>query len=83
MELPQLRVVWHKELLTHLLPTISFPTLVVVGELDVLTPPEVAREYAAKIPATQVVVIPHAGHLSNLEQPETFLEVVRNFLAEF
>jgi 3-oxoadipate enol-lactonase len=69
--------------LTHLLPTISFPTLVVVGELDVLTPPEVAREYGAKIPDAQVVVIPHAGHLSNLEQPETFFEVVRNFLARF
>ncbi len=69
--------------LTHLLPTISFPTLVAVGELDVLTPPETAREYAAKIPAARVMVIPHAGHLSNLEQPETFFEGVRDFLATF
>jgi len=69
--------------LTHLLSTISFPTLVVVGELDTVTPPEVAREYAAKIPAAQVVVIPHAGHLSNLEQPETFFEAVRSFLTTF
>jgi pimeloyl-ACP methyl ester carboxylesterase len=29
------------------------------------------------------VVIPHAGHLSNLEQPENFFEVVRSFLATF
>ncbi len=69
--------------LTHLLPTISFPTLVVVGELDVLTPPETAREYAIKIPAAQVMVIPRAGHLSSLEQPEIFFEVVRDFLATF
>jgi 3-oxoadipate enol-lactonase len=69
--------------LTHLLPTISFPTLVVVGELDAVTPPDVAREYAAKIPGAQVAIIPHAGHLSNLEQPENFFEVVRSFLATF
>jgi pimeloyl-ACP methyl ester carboxylesterase len=69
--------------LTHLLPTIPFPTLVVVGELDTVIPPEVTREYAAKIPGSQMMVIPHAGHISNLEQPETFLEVVRTFLARF
>ncbi len=69
--------------LTHLLSTITFPTLVVAGEFDVLTPPEMAQEYAAKIPSAQVVVIPQAGHLSNIEQPESFFEVVRNFLAAF
>lgn len=69
--------------LTHLLSTISFPTLVVVGELDAVTPPDVVRQYAAKIPGAQTVVIPHAGHLSNLEQPENFFEVVRSFLATF
>ena len=69
--------------LTHLLPTISCPTLVVVGELDAVTPPDMVREYAAKIPGAQMVVIPYAGHLSNLEQPEHFKEVVRSFLATF
>ncbi len=69
--------------LTSLLPTISFPTLVVVGELDAVTPPDVVRQYAATIPGAQMVVIPHAGHLSNLEQPENFFEVVRSFLATF
>ncbi len=65
---------------SDLLPSISCPTLVVVGEQDALTPPEVAREYAARIPGSQFATIPDAGHLSNLEQPEAFLEVVRNFL---
>jgi 3-oxoadipate enol-lactonase len=69
--------------LTHLLSTIAFPTLVIVGELDTLTPPEMVREYTAKIPAAQLAVIPHAGHLSNMEQPEAFFAVVRNFLATF
>lgn len=65
---------------TDLLAGITCPTLVVVGEQDVLTPPGVAQEYAAQIPGAQCVVIQHAGHLSNLEQPEAFLQVVRGFL---
>jgi 3-oxoadipate enol-lactonase len=65
---------------TDLLTSISCPTLVVVGEEDGLTPPAVAREYAASIPGSQLVTIPDAGHLSNLEQPEAFLAAVRNFL---
>src|SRR5437016_12101182 len=51
---------------TDLLATIAFPTLVIAGEQDVLTPAEVARDYAAKIAGAQFVVIPRAGHLSNL-----------------
>jgi 3-oxoadipate enol-lactonase len=63
-----------------LLATITCPTLVIVGEHDALTPLPVAQEYAAKIASAQLAVIPRAGHLSNLEQPEAFLEAVRNFL---
>jgi len=65
---------------TDLLAGISCPTLVIVGEEDALTPPSVAREYAAQIPGAQFVVITNAGHLSNLEQPEAFLQAVRGFL---
>lgn len=65
---------------TDLLAGITCPTLVVVGEQDALTPPDVAQDYAARIPNAQFVVIPRAGHLSNLEQPEAFLQVIRNFL---
>jgi pimeloyl-ACP methyl ester carboxylesterase len=65
---------------TDLLPAISCPTLVVVGEQDALTTPEVARNYAAKIPGAQFITIPYAGHLSNLEQPEAFLQAIDGFL---
>jgi 3-oxoadipate enol-lactonase len=65
---------------TELLAGITCPTLVIVGEQDALTPPTVAQEYAAQIPGARCVVIQHAGHLSNLEQPEAFLQVVREFL---
>lgn len=65
---------------TDLLAGITCPTLVIVGEQDILTPPDVAQEYAAQIPSAQCVVIQNAGHLSNLEQPEAFLQAVRGFL---
>jgi len=63
-----------------LLSTITCPALVLVGEHDVLTPPDLAQEYAAHIAGAQLVVIPGAGHLSNLEQPQAFLQAVNGFL---
>jgi 3-oxoadipate enol-lactonase len=68
---------------TELLAGITCPTLVIVGEQDTLTPPTVAQEYASQIQGAQYAVIPQAGHLSNLEQPELFLQVVRGFLGSF
>jgi pimeloyl-ACP methyl ester carboxylesterase len=65
---------------TELLAGIACPALVIVGEQDTLTPPSVAQEYASRIPGAQLAVIQHAGHLSNLEQPEAFLQAVRGFL---
>jgi 3-oxoadipate enol-lactonase len=65
---------------SDVLSAITFPTLVLVGEHDVLTPPDIAQDYAAKIAGVQFSVIPHAGHLSNLEQPQAFLQAVNAFL---
>jgi len=65
---------------TELLAHITCPTLVLVGEQDVLTPPDVAQTYASLISGAQFVVLPRAGHLSSLEQPEAFFEAIRNFL---
>src|SRR5260370_13971929 len=48
---------------TDLLSSIQCPTMVIVGEHDVLTPPSVAQDYAAKIPGAQYIVIPSAGHV--------------------
>lgn len=65
---------------SDLLAKIVCPTLVIVGEQDVLTPPAVAQEYAAKIVGARFAVIPQAGHLSNLEQPDLFVNAVAGFL---
>lgn len=64
-----------------LLPTINVPTLVLVGEEDMLTPPAEAEAMARSIPGAKLVKIPAAGHLSNLEQPAAFTAAVEEFLA--
>jgi pimeloyl-ACP methyl ester carboxylesterase len=62
-----------------LLPMITTPTLLIWGELDVRSPLSVAREFEHEIPDTKLVVVPEAGHVSNLEQPEQFNKAVRAF----
>ncbi|MBE3597273.1 MAG: alpha/beta fold hydrolase [Limnochordaceae bacterium] len=65
---------------TPLLPRITVPTLVVVGEQDGLTPPDVARRMAAAVPGATLSVVPEAGHLSSLEAPGTFNRQLLDFL---
>lgn len=65
---------------TSELPTISVPTLVLVGEHDGITPPDQARTLAAAIPDSTLETIPGAGHLSNLENPDAFNRALSAFL---
>ena len=62
-----------------LLPRVAVPTLLIWGELDARSPLTIAREFEQAIPDTSLVVIPGAGHASNLEQPEQFNDAVRAF----
>jgi pimeloyl-ACP methyl ester carboxylesterase len=52
------------------LTAISCPTLVLVGDGDEATPPALAREIAAGIRGSRLVVVPQCGHLSTIERPE-------------
>jgi pimeloyl-ACP methyl ester carboxylesterase len=65
---------------TPLLSTIKLPTLIVVGEEDTLTPPQLSVDMHNAISGSQLVRIPGAGHLSNLEQPAAFNEALITFL---
>src|SRR5207244_6773291 len=65
---------------TPLLAGIGCPVLCVAGEEDMLTPPEVARGMAERIPGGRAVVISGAGHLTNLEAPQAFNEALAEFL---
>lgn len=64
-----------------LLPTIRCPTLVLVGEQDVATPPELSEEMAAAIPGARLVRVPDCGHLSTLERPEAVTKAMAEWLA--
>jgi YbgC/YbaW family acyl-CoA thioester hydrolase len=67
---------------TDLLPELrGFPTLVVVGAEDVLTPPREAEGMAKAIPGAKLAIIPNAGHLAPLEQPEVFNQHLAALLA--
>lgn len=65
---------------TVLLPSIAVPTLVVVGEEDVLTPPALGAAMAAAIPNATLARLPRAGHLASLEQPQAFNSALLAFL---
>lgn len=65
---------------TESLAKIDVPTLVIVGENDAVTPPEAARKLHEHIGGSQLVVIPDAGHISNMESPEAFNGAVAEFL---
>lgn len=60
----------------------SVPALVVVGEQDVLSPVEQAREMVDALSHGRLAVVPEAGHLSAVEDPEAFGAVLTGFLDE-
>ena len=64
------------------LADIRVPTLVVAGELDTAAPAPVMEKMAARIPGAEYVVLPGAGHLANLEQPQAFNAVLLAFLTQ-
>lgn len=56
------------------------PTLVIAGQADTLIPPRRAEFLAGIMPFASLHVIPDAGHLPTLEQPETVTEILGAFL---
>ena len=66
----------------EVLPTITVPTLVVVGEEDKVTPPSASDFLVKHIPGALLVTIPGSGHLSNIEKPDVFNAVLGKFLDE-
>lgn len=62
------------------LRNIAVPTLVAVGEEDVITPPRESEALAAGIPNAELLIIEKAGHFPMLEQPAAFNRALRRFL---
>jgi 3-oxoadipate enol-lactonase len=65
---------------TDLLPSIKVPTLIVVGNEDVVTPPADAEAMNEKIEGSRLVVVEGAGHLSNVERPGEFNRALFEFI---
>jgi 3-oxoadipate enol-lactonase len=66
---------------TPMLGSIRVPTLVIVGEDDAITPPDVAQKLASAIPNATLTIIPEAGHLANMEQPEAVNQAMLSWLS--
>jgi proline iminopeptidase len=62
------------------LERIAKPTLVIVGEHDRTTTPRAARVLHEGIAGSELVVVPEAGHMSFVEQPEAYFGPVKQFL---
>jgi pimeloyl-ACP methyl ester carboxylesterase len=63
-----------------LLPAITQPTLVGVGEADKLTPPELAEEMAEAIPGAELVRFPDSAHLPTMENPGAVVSAMQAWL---
>ena len=67
---------------TAMLSSIAVPTLLIGGTDDVITPPRTMRELQAQIRDSTLELLEGAGHLSNLERPAAFNQVLSEFLVE-
>jgi pimeloyl-ACP methyl ester carboxylesterase len=76
----ELRSIMERPDSTDTLKRVKCPTLVIVGEEDVITPLDLSRKINAGITGSELVVLPLAGHLSNLETPDAFNAVLAQFL---
>ena len=66
---------------TASLKEFEFPTLVIVGAEDAITPPALADAMMRELTHGALATIPNAGHLSNLERPEAFNKAVSGWIA--
>jgi 3-oxoadipate enol-lactonase len=65
---------------TEYLSKIRLPALIISGEKDKLTPPDLMRGMSSKIKNSEFVLIPGSGHMTPIENPELVTNSIRNFL---
>lgn len=73
------RAVWTADYI-DLLAKINVPTLIIGGDSDQPTPPALSRELAYNIKGAKMVIIQNAAHLSNLDKPLIFNELIEKFI---
>lgn len=65
-----------------MLGNIDVPVLIIHGAEDQIIPVSEAKAMAEAIPNAELVIVPGAGHLPNLEEPDTFNDAVIDFLQD-
>ncbi len=76
----QIHALLNRPEVESLLPQIACPTLVMTGELDTWSGPEQHRQIAAAIPNSELVIVPGAGHMIQLEAPEAVNAAIARWL---
>lgn len=77
-----MQTLWARDTVVARLDRIRVPALVLVGEEDRALPPAYSEEIHAGLPDSRLVVVPGAGHLATLEQPEAVTRAMLAFLRE-
>jgi pimeloyl-ACP methyl ester carboxylesterase len=75
------RAVFDRDDVTERLGEISAPTLVICGELDAATTPDLSEVLAARIAGAELAMIPDAGHHSPIENPAPVTAAIESFLS--
>ena len=65
--------------LAPLLAEVRVPALMIWGAQDAVVPVSCAHQYAAALPKSRVEIVPGAGHLVELEAPDTVVNLIANF----
>jgi len=65
------------------LPRVQTRTLILCGEKDVMTPPKFSEALRDSIPGAQLEIVPEAGHMLMLEQPDAVAKSLEQFLNAF
>lgn len=77
------RIAWKPYLfsltLAPFLREVRVPALVVAGEHDAIVPRDCARQYAELLPSARLEIVPGAGHLVEVEQPEALARLITQF----
>lgn len=69
-----------KEIITDQLGQLDMPTLLVWGNNDVITPPDVGEEFRDRLPNAELHFIDKCGHAPMIEHPQTFNEIMLGWL---
>ncbi|WP_394781806.1 alpha/beta fold hydrolase [Undibacterium sp.] len=62
------------------LSSVTVPVLVLAGEFDEATPPEMSRELAAGLPNAELHILPGCAHVPQLQEPQLFMSAIAKFI---